>query len=222
MKDLLNVAVLIFDGVELVDMNGPLDVFLHANRLKKGPRYNVYTIAADAGPVLSEAKAVSILPQYTLDHSIDHDIIVIPGRLAFDGKSTSILAEKQVIAWIKKKGLEWAGKVGEKVIMSVCVGLYSLAETKLLDKKNATTHYLSMDYAHTNWPAINLVKNVRYVEDGLFITTGGVTSGIDGALALIKRINGADIAQQVANIMVYTMDAPLPPGTILPLKKPSK
>jgi transcriptional regulator GlxA family with amidase domain len=60
------------------------------------------------------------------------------------------------------------------------------------------------------------VKNVRYEADGNFVTTGGVTSGIDGALYLIGKIDGPDIAQTVADIMVYNRDAPLPPGTILP------
>ncbi|WP_184549362.1 DJ-1/PfpI family protein [Mucilaginibacter sp. FT3.2] len=221
MKDRLNVAVLTFDGIELVDMNGPIDVFLKANRFKKGPYYNVYTIA-DRGVILSEEKTVTIMPQYTLDKIIDHDIIVIPGCIAFDGQSTSVPAGQPIISWIKKKGEEWKNKAGEKLIMSVCVGLYSLAETGLLNGKNATTHYLAMDYAHTTWPAINLVKNKRYVHDGLFLTTGGITSGIDGALYVVEQYNGADIAQQVANIMVYTMNAPLPPGTILPDKATAK
>jgi transcriptional regulator GlxA family with amidase domain len=214
MKDQLNVAVLVFDGVELVDMNGPIDVFLHANRFKKGPFYNVYTIS-DHEFILSEEKTVTIKPQYKLDDNIDHDFIVIPGCIAFNSSSSTIPAEQSIIDWIKKKGEEWKDKAGEKVIMSVCVGLYSLAETGLLNGKNATTHYQAMDYAHTTWPDINLVKNKRYIHDGLFLTTGGITSGIDGALFLVKKYNGTDIAQQVADMMVYTMDAPLPPDTIL-------
>src|ERR1700748_2922393 len=154
MKVQFNVAVVIFDGVELVDMNGPLDVFLHANGHNKGPYYNVYTIAADNNVVLSESKAVTLLPQYNFEKNIDHDIIIIPGCIAFDGNSTLVPAGKPVIDWIRKKGHEWKDKAAEKVIMSVCVGLYTLADTGLLDGKSATTHYLAIDYARKTWPKI--------------------------------------------------------------------
>jgi len=56
---------------------------------------------------------------------------------------------------------------------------------------------------------------VRYQQDGNLITTGGITSGIDGALHLIVQLDTPEIAQQVADIMVYNTKAPLPPGTIL-------
>jgi len=178
----------------------------------------VYTLAADDNVVLSESKAVTLLPQYTFDKVMDHDIIIIPGRVAFDGKSSLIPADKPVIEWIKKKGHEWKHKADEKVIMSVCVGLYTLADTGLLDGKNATTHYMAIDYARQTWPKIDIIENVRYVTDGLFVSTGGITSGIDGALSVVARFNGPDVAQSVADVMVYTMNAPLPPDTILPLK----
>ena len=214
MKPQIKVAVLIYPGVELVDMNGPIDVFLHANRYYDrdfdNPRYKVYTVAETSEPLYSECKAVMVTPGYSIKSCPEPDMVIIPGRIQFTKAATSIPAEPPVIDWIKEMG-----KKG-KIIMSVCVGLYSLAPTGLLDGKKATTHYLSISYAQQKWPKIKFQKNVRYVHDGNFITTGGVTSGIDGALYFVEQHDGAVIAQQVADIMIYNRDAPLPPYTLLP------
>lgn len=210
----LKVAVVIFPGVELVDMNGPIDVFLHANRAYDSPfdnpRYKVFTVAETHALVGAEGKAVAIKPAMTIKECTDADIVVIPGRIDFTAQANSIPADQAIIDWIAMM----AGK--GSTILSVCVGLYSLASTGLLDGKKATTHYLAMSYAEKTWPKIELVKNVRYAHDGQFVTTGGITSGIDGALYLIKHNDGPVVAQMVADIMVYNREAPLPPYTLLP------
>ncbi|WP_448700382.1 DJ-1/PfpI family protein [Mucilaginibacter sp. AW1-3] len=220
-KSYMNIAVLVFNGVELVDMNGPVDVFLHANRYKndpafKGLPYNVYTVADKPDAIVSEDGSVFIKPSYTFSNCPEPDLVVIPGCIAADGTDCSIPAPQPYIDYILKMGNQ------KKIIMSVCVGLYSLAPTGLLNGKSATTHYLAIAYAEGTWPNVKFVKNVRYVDDGHFVTTGGITSGIDGALYLVKKYNGPTIAQNVADIMVYDMDAPVPPRTILPLKTTSK
>ena len=210
----IKVAVLIYPGVELVDMNGPLDVFLHANRAYDrpfdNPRYKVYTVAETDAVLESEGKSVLLTPTYSIQNCPDPDIIVIPGRIDFTKQANSIPASQVVIDWIA----EMAGK--GKTILSVCVGLYTLAATGLLNGKNATTHYLAISYAQKTWPEIKLVKNVRYIHDGQYITTGGITSGIDGALYLVEQLDGPVTAQLVADMMVYNRDALLPPFTLLP------
>lgn len=211
----MKIAVLIFHGVELVDMNGPVDVFLHANRFHKEPVYNIYTVAATAARIVSEGGVVTIIPQFTFETCPDPDLIIIPGRIANDADDSSIPAKPEVVAYVKQMAQKG------KIILSVCVGLYTLAETGLLAGRKATTHYLAMDFVRSHYKGINLVENVRYVHDGNFITTGGITSGIDGALYLVEQYNGADVALQVANIMVYNRKAKLPPGTILPLGHPA-
>ena len=199
-----NVAVLIYNGVELVDMNGPIDIFLHANTYN-GNKYHVYTVATTSAAIISEKNAVTILPQFDITNCPDPDIIVIPGIIDKD-------VDAAMINWIKNR----AGTKPETIIMSVCIGLYILAQTGLLSGKRATTHYLAINDFHTQYPDVTLVKNVRYVADGNIISTGGVTSGIDGALFIIEQSDGPIVAQQTADVMVYNRDAPLPPFTILP------
>lgn len=203
MKAPIKVAVLIYNGVELVDMNGPVDVFLHANSYN-GNKYQIYTVAANKNPILSESKVVTIVPQYDITNCPDPDIIVIPGIIDQE-------VSPEMITWLTKMTAKKS-----RIFLSVCIGLYTLAQTGILSGKRATTHYLSINDFHKEYPDVKIVKNVRFVEDGNIVSTAGITSGIDGALHLIEKYDGSVIAQQTADVMIYNRDNPLPPYTILP------
>lgn len=198
----IKIAVLIYNGVETVDMNGPIDVFLKANRYNNG-RYEIFTVAATMDTISSEGNVVTITPQYDIHNCPVPHLIVIPGIIDLD-------VDPAMIDWIKKMGED-----GKK-ILSVCIGLYTLAKTGLLSGRQATTHYLAIDSVHQQYPDIHLVKNVRVVMDGNIMSTGGITSGIDGALYVVEEYDGPIVAQQTADVMVYNRSAPLPPYTILP------
>jgi transcriptional regulator GlxA family with amidase domain len=207
---MINIAFLIYPGVELIDMNGPIDVFVKANRINKG-RYQLFTVAESAEYIDTESSAVRITPQYTLYNCPKPDIIVIPGQIMPEGSPRSFgMGSDNLIAWIK----EQAQLPGVR-IMSVCVGAYILANTGLLDGKRATTHYGALPKMQHEYKNITFIKNERFIADGNFVTTGGVTSGIDGALYLVGKLDGPETAEEVANIMVYNREAPLPPKTIL-------
>lgn len=210
MNEFVNVAVLIYPGVELIDMNGPVDVFLKANRFIQ-KKYEVFTVSEVAEDVESEGSAVLIKPEYTLSNCPQPDVIVIPGQIMPPGSSTTFgESSDALIAWIQDQA-----KHPGITIMSVCVGAYILAKTGLLDNKKATTHYQAIGRIQELYPIIEFIKNVRFVPDGNIITTGGVTSGIDGALYLVEKMDGAHIASRVADTLVYNREAPLPPNTIL-------
>jgi transcriptional regulator GlxA family with amidase domain len=211
MGNKLNVSVLIYPGVQLVDMNGPIDVFLHANAYNDA-KYNVFTVAETTGILQSEGDAVQIKPEYDLHNCPHPDIIVIPGQILAGGANPKIgEGSKAIIDWIRAKAAD-----KNVIIMSVCVGAYILAKTGLLANKSATTHYLSLQSLQGQYPDIKFVKNVRFIEDGRLVTTGGITSGIDGALHLVKKLDGAVNAQHVADVLIYNRDAALPPYTLLP------
>ena len=205
MKPKKKVAILLYNGVELMDMNGPLDVFLHANAYNNS-RYQIYTVAADSGVILSEDQAVTITPRYSIkDQDFpEPDIIVIPGIINNE-------PDPALIEWIRTMGSN-----PKKIVMSVCIGAFILAKTGLLSGRKATTHYLSIKTLQAEYPDITVVRNVRFVEDGHIASTGGITSGIDGALHLVKKLDGEIVAQQTADVMIYNRDAPLPPYTLLP------
>lgn len=207
----MNVAILIYPGVEVIDMNGPVDVFVKANRLNFN-KYKIFTVAESEDVIETEASVVRVTPEYTIDNCPRADVIVIPGQIMPLGSPRRFgKGSEKLIAWLRKQAQD-----PSTTIIAVCVGVYILANTGLLTGKQATTHYAAIDNIQQEYNGITFIKNVRFISAGNFITTGGVTSGIDGILYFISETEGADTAQSIADTMVYNRDAPLPPNTILP------
>lgn len=179
---LKTVAVLIFDGVELMDFAGPAEVFSVAER---GKAFQVVTVAADKRP-LKTMGGVTITPQYSYSDAPRADIVVVPGgntrAVGEDGRKWIVTA---------------AGKA--EITMSVCYGAFLLADAGLLDGKTVTTHHWAIDDLRQAAPKCNVVTDKRFVDDGKIITTAGVTAGIDGALHVVERILGNEAARWTAD-----------------------
>ena len=200
----LKVAVVIYNGIEVVDMSGPIDVFTKTNRIHD--RYYVYTVAATDSIVYTEKCTLSLIPQYSIRDCPQPDIVVLPG--CPPDVEEALLADttfaNTVLAWIKKLGGDSSIEV-----MSVCTGGVLLGKTGLLDGRTATTHYLALEQMQQLYPKIHVVGGVRFVDDKNTISTAGITSGIDGALHLIEKNEGKVVADSVAHIMVYNRDCPM-------------
>lgn len=208
----IKVAVLVYPNVEVIDMNGPIDVFVKANLVMETKRYDVFTVAETADDIDTEEAVVHIRPRYSFSNCPKADIIVIPGQINPPGSAETFgSGTPGLIKWLQDQ----ARDNKDATIMSVCVGAYILAKTNLLDNRRATTHWQAIETLQTNHPKIKVIKNVRYQEDGNYVTTGGVTSGIDGALLMVRKNDGEKWAQIVADTIVYNRDCKLPPNTIL-------
>jgi len=183
----LTVAILLFDGVEIIDYSGPWEVFGAAGFL-------VHTVAAGPGPIKT-VFGQRVVPDYTLENSPKADIVLIPG-----GSIASAMKDARVIEWIRTRSKE-AGHV-----MSVCNGAFLLAKAGLLDGLSATTVRGGIDKLAKIAPRTKVVRNQRYVDNGKFITTAGLSAGIDGAMHLVAVTLGKDAAQAVAYGLEYHWD----------------
>lgn len=197
---MLNVAVLIYDQVEVIDLTGPIDVFTKANVINNN-KYNVYTVGINNSTINTENNTLQITPKYIIYDCPPPDLIIIPG--AHPDKIMELCNDIEfnniVIKWIKDIGKD-------KTIMSVCTGAILLGKTGLLDNKKSTTHFMALDILENMYPKTKVIKDVKYIEDENIITTAGVTSGIDGAIYLIKKYNGENIAKEIAKIMEYEIN----------------
>ncbi len=110
-----NVAVFLYDGVELLDFGGPGEVFAATDG------FNVYTVAATTDPVVSQG-FLRVTPEHTIDDSPSPDILILPG-----GATGGPLRDEKVIEWIR------AGADDLEVALSVCTGAFLLAKAGLLD-----------------------------------------------------------------------------------------
>ncbi|MER8012473.1 GlxA family transcriptional regulator [Streptomyces sp. NPDC094149] len=190
------VTVLLYDGVQLLDVAGPVDAFAAAN--EHGGSYVVTTASLTgeavhtcSGVLLGADCAVADLPQ-------DIGTLIVPG--APDWRP-AILDRS-----LRQSLTELA--LGARRTAAVCAGAFPLAATGLLNGRKAATHWeLAQSLAH-RFPKIRVDADSIFVRDGNFYTSAGVTSGIDLALALIEEDLGADTAREVARHLVVFLARP--------------
>lgn len=182
-------AILIFDGVQIIDYTGPYEVFGQAGM-------EVFTVAVKP-QMITTAMGMTVTPRYTLENAPAADVLLIPG-----GDGVTITREDpNVIKWIQERAKQ------AEYVVSVCNGAYILAKTGLLDGLTATTFYDLIDGLPAVAPKVKVVRDRRYVDNGKFITTAGISSGIDGSLYLVSKLFGKARAQMVALNMEYDWKA---------------
>jgi transcriptional regulator GlxA family with amidase domain len=181
---LRNVAIVLYDGVELLDFAGPGEVFAAAHQFRP------FTIATTTAPVTSQGY-VRVTPQYGVDDAPHVDIVIIPG-----GGVGTVLDDDRMMAWIKE-----TADVADHVV-SVCNGALVLAEAGLLDGLEATTHHGSLA-ALRGYEGVTVRDDRRWVDNGKVMTCAGVSAGIDGSLHLVSRLDGPAAAASVARYMEY-------------------
>ncbi len=188
-----NVAILIFDEVEVLDFCGPFEVFGVTGLRNEGERpFHVYTVAEKSGPILAR-NGLSVNPTYTLENCPKSDLLLVPGGF---GTRREMYNEK-LLGWIK----EQFGQV--ELLLSVCTGALVLARTGLLDGLAATTHWAAMDELGKVAPNTKLCPDERYVDNGKIVLAAGISAGIDMSLHVVERLLGREQAAETARHMQY-------------------
>lgn len=192
-----NLAIFIFEGVQIIDYTGPFEVLGQAHDGGKA-LFNVYTVAEKAGPITT-AMGMTVVPKYSFADMPKADVLVLPG-----GGVRPHLENAKVIKWVQDTS------ANAEYVMSVCNGAFFLGKAGLLDGLTATTFYGLIDQLKVLAPKANVVRDQRFVDNGKIITTAGLSSGIDGALHLIERIVGRGRAQEVALNLEYNWQPDVP------------
>lgn len=196
--EMLNIAFLVYDQVEMLDLNGPLDVFVKANVIRPGS-YNNYTVGKTRDAVCAEANTMTIIPVYDIYTCPEPDMIVVPG--ANPEQIMKLLQNEEfqgtALQWMKdqfRKGTE---------IFTVCTGSMLLSNTGILANYDITTHSMLLDALEQYNPESNVKRGVRYVDQGKLITTAGITAGIDAALYVIGKHYGQEIVETIVELFEY-------------------
>lgn len=194
--DTITLAVLVFPGMVLQDLAGPVEVFSKAQNLTRG-KYRTLIVGLTDDPVPTENELITIIPQYTLETVPPADYLIIPGGSM--PVINNLMQDATLIAFIRA----WNQRPNTKTA-SICTGAYLLAQSGALQHQKATTHFFVADDFQEQFPDITLVKNVRYIDGGKYLTSSGVTSGIDLALHLVEQHTGKRIADMIARALQYT------------------
>jgi transcriptional regulator GlxA family with amidase domain len=184
-----------YDDVTALDLFGPLEVFDTANT-RVGPAQRPYelVVLSPTGAPFKLEQGVLVSAHESLADAFPLDTVLVPGG---SGARDAVKA-RETIAWLKAN----AGRF--RRIASVCIGIYILAETGLLDGKRATTHWRYASDVARRFPHVTLNPDAIYIRDGQLSTSAGVTAGIDLALAMVEEDLGSDAALSVArDLVVY-------------------
>ena len=187
-----NVAILLFDDVEVLDFAGPFEVFAVTDELRGYDTFNVFTVAENVGTVRAH-NGLKVVPHYTLENCPAPQVLIVPGGFG----TRALLHKPALLEWIQKRTAK------SELTMSVCTGSLVLAKAGLLDGLRATTHHQCFDVLRDLAPRTEVIETDRFVDNGRILTAAGISAGIDCALYAVERLLGADAATATATYMEY-------------------
>lgn len=197
-NETLNVGIVIFDQVEILDFCGPFEVFsvtstyIAPQTQRKHGAFKVFTVA-EQNLLVTTRGGMLVQPHFTIMDHPHIDIVVVPG-----GFGTRKEIENPVL-------MEWIAKITQQTRLntSVCTGSFLLGKVGVLAGHSATTHWASLDRFAQTFPKVQVQHDVRWVDDGTVITSAGVSAGIDMSLHVVERLLGREQAEETAKQMEY-------------------
>jgi transcriptional regulator GlxA family with amidase domain len=192
----LLVRILVFPGVRVLDITGPIEVFTSANDF--GGRFRLSLVSAD-GNAVTTAAGTSLNVDTAVEAAHDtSDILLVPGGPGFG----RLIKDDALLATVR------ALDERSRRTVSVCTGAFLLAAAGPLDGHRATTHWRHTDELAARFPAVSVEPDAIFVRDGRVMTSAGVSAGIDLSLALVEEYCGTDVAREVARDLVVFMQRP--------------
>jgi transcriptional regulator GlxA family with amidase domain len=183
------VGVLLFEGFELLDVFGPCEAY---GMRELAGAFRLAMAAAEAGPVTS-AQGPQAVAEFGFDDCPRLDVLLVPGGIG----TRREVYRRSLISWLRARAEQ------AELVTSVCTGAALLASAGLLDGRRATTNKRAFAWVQSQGPQVDWMRQARWVEDGKFATSSGVSAGIDMALAIIARLVSAEAAEQAATSMEY-------------------
>jgi len=198
------IGILGYDGVQALDIVGPVDAFSIASayvasgRPEPAPAYRVLVLGPSRRVFIAES-GIAIRPHRALEATPPLDTVIVPGgrALRLQPATTARIAH-----WLKARASDI------RRVASVCTGIYALALTGLLDGRRVTTHWRFTSDIAKRFPKLRIDPNPLFIKDGKFYTSAGITAGVDLALALIEEDHGARVALAVARDLVVYLKRP--------------
>lgn len=192
------VAFLMDDAATMMDFAGPWEVFQDAGG------YHLFTVAPEmkiydtTGNIMMDGgrhrmTGLRFIPDYSVAECPQPRVIVMGAQIEFAGAAK--------LAWLRR-----AAPAAE-IVLSVCTGNFVAAHAGLLDGLRATTHHAFFDQFALEFPRVQLVRDQRVVDNGKFVSGGGITAGIDAALHVVRRQRGDAAARRAIEYMEYRVGA---------------
>ncbi len=175
-------AALVFPGFETLDYFGPIEMLGGY-----GQETEIITVAKGRDPVPS-VHGQRIVIDKTIAEKADYDLLLIPGG----DSALEVAKDEELMQWIRDVS------ANAERVMAVCTGTVLLGMTGVLDGRQATTNKMDFTATVPLAPNVGWVKEARWVQDGKFFTSSGVSAGMDMALAVMADLFGMEMADRIA------------------------
>jgi cyclohexyl-isocyanide hydratase len=192
-KSKLVIGFLIFPGQDQIDFTGPFEV------LSRLPATTIHVISKTIDPV-RDIKGLILIPEITIADAPVLDVLVVSGGLG----QQNLMDDNEILSMIRKQF------ESGRYVFSVCTGALLCGAAGILKGKRGTTHWAAWDLL--KYYGAEAVKS-RFVVDGNYISTAGITAGIDGALQLAAILCGEDVAKEIQLDIEYAPSPPFESGT---------
>lgn len=186
------VALLLFPDVEVLDFAGPFEVFSVAAQSVDPAPFRVVTVSTSR-TWLSAVGGLKVVPDHDLESCPQADIVLVPGG----NGSRKAMRDDKIMAWLARQA------EGAEIVASICTGALLLGKLGLLDGLRATTHWSAIEELRAVSDKIDIQPQARFIDNGKYLTSGGITAGIDMSLYLVKRLGGQTLVDLVIREMEY-------------------
>ncbi len=187
-------GAILYEGFELLDLYGPLEMFGSLDPALM----EIVTVASSVGPVhsatVTRPHGPATIAEYDFASAPALDLLLVPGGVG----TIEVLEDEAMLEFLK------ARSASATITASVCSGSAILAKAGLLDGHRATSNKQFFSLATAQSDKVDWVVRARWVDDGEFVTSSGVSAGTDMALAIIARLFGTEVAEHIANATEYT------------------
>ena len=192
----LRIAIFVFPDVEVLDFAGPYEVFTTANRVARRLSgdvvpFEVLTVS-ECTPQIRARAGLHVLADAQFDQHGAIDVLVVPG-----GVVDAELKKPSVRDWIIRTDAQ------TQLTASICTGAFLLAAADLLHGRQVTTHWEDVPDLRRAYPTLTVQTGVRWVDQGKYVTSAGISAGIDMSLHLVQRLGGAALAEATARQLEF-------------------
>ncbi|MFG1816141.1 GlxA family transcriptional regulator [Kribbella sp. NPDC049174] len=188
------VALVVYDDVTLLDVSGPLEVLHQANR--DGRLYAPVLVSPHGGEVTTSS-GPTLAGTVAAADAGPFDTVLVAGA-------------DHLVERVPDELLAAVGGLADRAerVASVCTGAFVLATLGVLDGRRATTHWRHAQALARRYPAVEVEPDALHIKDGKYVTSAGISAGIDLTLALVETDHGADVAREIARELVVFMQRP--------------
>lgn len=185
----MDIYFLFFEDFETLDVFGPVEVLSRIDNVK------LHYISISGG--LIRSKQGYYIQTESITEIAPNSILVVPG-----GQGTRSLVSDELFITTLRNLCNRA-----KNVLSICTGSTLLAKSGVLDNRKATSNKKAFEWVQTTSSNINWIRNARWVIDGKYYTSSGVSAGMDMALGFVSDLYGNDKAMQIAKDIEYVWNS---------------